>query len=71
MSIYSETRQVFGICHLLCSSLMTYVSILVHVIVGELHLVEGDVVLHPVTAASGTVWVEIKSENISVNISKC
>ena len=50
---------------------MTYVSILVHVVVGELHLVEGDVVLHPVTAASGAVGVEIKSENISVNISKC
>ena len=44
---------------------MTYVSILVHVVVGELDLVEGDVVLHPVAPAGRTVRVEVKSDKRS------
>ena len=35
-------------------------SILVHVVVGELDLVEGDVILHPVGAACGAVRVHIQ-----------
>ena len=42
----------------------TYVSILVHIVVCELHFVERNVVLHPVTSCGRTVGVEIESENI-------
>ena len=48
--------------------LLTYVAVLVHVVVCELHFVERNVVLHPVTSCGRTVRVEIESENISVKI---
>ena len=43
-------------------------AVLVHVVVCELHFVERNVVLHPVTSCGRTVRVEIESENISVKI---
>ena len=39
----------------------TYVAVLVHVVVGELDLVERDVVLHPVTPRGRTIRVEVES----------
>ena len=40
---------------------LTYVSVGVHVVVGELDLVEGDVVHHPVAPCGWTIWVEVES----------
>ena len=36
-------------------------AVLVHVVVGELDLVEGDVVLHPVAPRGWTIRVEVES----------
>ena len=38
-------------------------TMLVHVVVGELDLVEGDVTLHPVGPASRAVGVHIQPDN--------
>jgi hypothetical protein len=38
----------------------THVSVLVHVVVGQLDLVECDVILHPVGSTRRTVGVHIK-----------
>ena len=40
-------------------NVVTYMAVLIHIIVGELYFMEGDIVFHPVTSGSGTVWVEI------------
>ena len=37
-------------------------TILIHVVVGELYFMEGDIVFHPVTSCSRTVGVEVESE---------
>ena len=37
-------------------------AILVHIVIGQLDFMEGDIVFHPVTSCSRTVGVEVESE---------
>lgn len=38
---------------------ITYMAILVHIVIGQLDFMEGDIVFHPVTSGGWAVWVEI------------